>query len=146
MGFGSVGDTFRASCTVGIYTGFSVGIDLWNAPPPALLPRHGVLPPPPSLSLSPLRPFSFRTPSAFHAWIHVRARFVHTCVYAHVPSLFLASYGRGSETASLPPCASRRPYAGGVTASFGWVRAKETDENRAGMCETRSRERTGRGR
>lgn len=31
----------------------------------------------------------------------------------------------------------------GVTASFGWVRAKETDENRAGMRETRSREGAG---
>lgn len=66
-----------------------------------------------------------------------------TCVRVRVTFVSLhPSYGRGSETVLLPfPSATERiPSAiRGVTASFGWVRAKETDENRAGMCETRSK-------
>jgi len=73
--------------------------------------------------------------------VHTYERNACVCVRARVFFSFPPSYGRGSETAPLP-CASRR-LVRGVTASFGWVRAKETDENRAGMHETRSRERTG---
>ncbi|TGZ54984.1 hypothetical protein DBV15_06775 [Temnothorax longispinosus] len=51
-----------------------------------------------------------------------RARLVHTRDSAPLPSVRIPSAIRG------------------VTASFGWVRAKETDENRAGMRETRREE------
>lgn len=109
-----------------------------RAPPPALLPRHAVL----ALSLSfSTPPFLFsHTECVSRLHTHVRARFVH--VYARAFVSFPPSYGRGSETAPLR--AHPVGHTRGVTASFGWVRAKETDENRAGMRETRSRERTGR--
>lgn len=123
MGFGSVGDTFRASCTAGTHAGFSVGIDLWNAPPPALLtpPRRARC-----LSL-----FSHtECVSRVHDAQARRARmYACVCVRAARSSLFLLV----TDAVRRPLPSVRIPSAiRGVTASFGWVRAKETDENRAG--------------
>lgn len=148
MGFGSVGDTFRASCTAGTHAhaGFSVGIDLWNAPPPTL----STPPRAPAFSLA-LSLFFARTHSA-HVYACTREHYgtllpspssVYGCVRACVTfvSLFLLVADAVRRPLPLsPPSSGCIPSAiRGVTASFGWVRAKETDENRAGICETRSK-------
>jgi hypothetical protein len=91
-----------------------------------------------SLSLSPLPLFRIR--GAFHAYAHactytrdvasLQQPVPPSCSCVCIPFSFPLGYADASLPSVRIPSAIR-----GVTASFGWVRARETDENRAGMCK-----------
>lgn len=112
------------------------GIDLWNVPPLTLvLPRRIILCLSPSLSLPCYTYMRFACVCVCKN-IHARTRM--PCRYTPFPLRVmrtLLSFPLDGD-AFLSLSSVRIPSATcGVTASFGWVRARETDKNKAGMCK-----------